>query len=89
MGAVILDSNPDDDGGEIEIFIPNITMKEGDIWSQRGWKPVNRVERRGGKKVKEKGINTIVDINFSKHKKYEDLVDLILEELKLIGAQNL
>ena len=89
MGAVILDSNPDDEGGEIEIFIPNIKIKEGDIWSQRGWKPVDRGVWKGGKKVRERGVNTIVDINFSKHKKYEDLVDLILEELKLIGAQNL
>ena len=52
-------------------------MTAGDKWSQRGWK------------TKDKGVYTIVDINFSKHRKYEDLVDEILNELDKIGAQNL
>ncbi len=77
MMAIITDSDADEDGGEVEIFIPNIKTTAGDKWSQRGWK------------TKDKGVYTIVDINFSKHRKYEDLVDEILNELDKIGAQNL
>ena len=83
LGAIISDSDPDNDGkGEIEIFIPNVTMKKGDKWHNQGWK-------RPYGKDNRKGLKLIVDINFSTDKSIQNLVDKIYKELKAIGAQNL